>query len=166
MIKSEEYRRALRSAAEQSGPVVADVVCHQCSGRRIGTVSLRPRGLYLASTVDDLEVIRLDLILRAHAQGKAWKHLMPSEWTEEQVKRFIALMTGQPDHQPRTKRVIPGQQRWHALLDLFPDGLPANRYRVTVGCPTHGQISFDARQLRDAIFQTRKRIRFLVPPLT
>jgi hypothetical protein len=164
MITFEEYRRALHSAAEQTGPVVADVICRQCGGRRIGTVSRRPRGLYLVSTVDDLEIVSIELILRAYAQGRSWKHLIPSEWTEKQVEQVIMLVTGQPDYQPRTKRVTPGRERWHALLNFFPDGSPANRYRVTVGCPTHGQISFDGRQLRDAISQRRKRVRFMVPP--
>ena len=165
MITSEEYRRALGYAAEQTGPVVADVICRQC-GRRIGTVSRRPRGLYLVSMVDDLEIVGIELILRAHAQGKSWKHLIPLDWTEKQVEDLITFVTGQPDYRPRTNRVDPGHERWHALLDLFPGGLPDNRYRVTVACPTHGKISFDGRQLRGAISQVRKRIRFLVPPPT
>jgi hypothetical protein len=164
MTTFEEYQRALRHADEQSGPIVADIICRQCGGRRIGTVLRRPRGLYLVSTVDDLEIVSLERTLRAHAQGKSWKHLIPSEWTEDQVERFITFITGQPDYQPRTKRVTPGRERWHALLGFFPDGSPANRYRVAVGCPTHGQISFDGRQLRDAISQRRKRIRFMAPP--
>jgi hypothetical protein len=166
MITFEEYRRALQSAADQTGPVVADVICRQCGKRRIGTVSRRPRGLYLVSTVDDLEIVSIELVLRAHAQGKSWKHLIPPELTEKQVEQLITFVTDQPDYQPRTKRVTPGRERWHALLDFFPDGSPVNRYRVVVGCPTHGQITFDGRQLRDAVFQRRKRVRFLVPPLT
>jgi hypothetical protein len=163
MITSEEYQRALRHAAEQTGPVVADIICRWCGGRRIGTVSRRPRGLYLVSMVDELEILSIELILRAHAQGKSWKHLVPSEWTEEQVESVITLVTGQPDYKPRTERVPPAHQRWHALLDLYPDDLPANRYQVTVGCPVHGRITFDSRQLRDAIRHARKRIRFVVP---
>jgi hypothetical protein len=163
MITSEEYQRALRHAAEQTGPVVADIICRWCGGRRIGTVSRRPRGLYLVSVVEEMEILGIELILRVHAQGKSWKHLVPSEMTEEQVERIIALVTRQPDYKPRTERITPAHQRWHALLDLFPDGLPDNRYQVTVGCPVHGRINFDSRQLRDAISQARKRIRFVVP---
>jgi hypothetical protein len=166
MITFEDYRRALRSAAEQTGPVVADVICRQCGGRRIGTVSRRPRGLYLVSMVDDLEIVSIELILRAHAQGKPWRQLIPREWTEKQVKHLIEFVTGQPDYRPRTNRVDPGRQRWHALLDLLPEGLPNDHYRVTVACPTHGKFSFDGRLLRDAISQVRKHIRFLVPPPT
>jgi hypothetical protein len=165
MITSEEYRRALQSAADQTGPVVADIICRQCGERRIGTVSRRPRGLYLVSTMDDLEVVSIELILRAHAHGKSWKHLIPPEWTVKQVEQVITLVTGQPDYRPRTKRVTPGRERWHALLDFFPEGSPENRYRVAVGCPRHGQITFDGRQLREAVSQRRKRVRFLVPPL-
>ncbi len=153
-------------AAEQAGPVVADVLCGLCGGRRIGTVSRRPRGLYLVSQVEDLSIIGLELVLRAHHQGKPWKHLMPLEWTEAQVEQVITLMTGQPDYKPRTQRIAPGHQRWQALLDLLPDGLPDQRYQVTVACPKHGQIRFDSRRLRDAVSRTRRRIRFVVPSPT
>jgi hypothetical protein len=137
-----------------------------CRGRRIGTVSRRPRGLYLVSQVEDLSIIGLELILRAHHQGKSWKHLVPEEWTEAQVEQVITLMTGQPDYKPRTERVAPGHQVWQALLDLLPDGLPDDHYHVTAACPTHGQIRFDGRRLRNAISRVRRRIRFVVPPPT
>ncbi len=148
LVTAEEYRRAIRHAAEQAGPVVADIVCGGCGGRRIGTVSRRPRGLYLVSQVDDLEIVGLELILRAHHQGKPWKHLVPEEWTEAQVEQLISWATGQPDYKPRTARVTPAQQRWQALLDLLPDGLPEARYQVAVACPMHGEIRFDGRRLR------------------
>lgn len=129
-------------------------------------MSRQPRGLYLVSQVEDLSLLGLELILRAHHQGKPWKHLMPEEWTEAQVQQVIALMTGQADYKPRTQRIAPGHQRWHALPDLLPDGLPDQRYQVTVGCPKHGEIRFDSRHLRDAVARTPRRIRFVVPSST
>ena len=164
LVTAEEYRRALDHAAEQRGPVVADVLCGRCGGRRIGTVSRRPRGLYLVSQVDDLEIVSLELVLRAHHQSKPWKHLVPEGWTEAQVEQVITLVTSQPDYKPRTERVAPGHERWRALLDLLPDGLPEQRYQVAVACPEHGVIRFDGRRLRDAIARTRRRVKFVVPP--
>jgi hypothetical protein len=124
----------------------------------------RSRGLYLVSQVEDLSILAIELILRAHHQGKPWKHLMPEGMTEAQIEQVITLMTTQPDYKPRTARVDPGHERWRALLDLFPDGLPEQRYQVAVACPRHGVIRFDGRRLRDAVTRTKRRIRFIVPP--
>ncbi len=130
LVTAEEYRRAIRHAAEQAGPVVADIVCGGCGGRRIGTVSRRPRGLYLVSQVDDLEIVGLELILRAHHQGKPWKHLVPEEWTEAQVEQLISWATGQPDYKPRTAPV----------RDSITNLITAAEHAPGLACPHHSRL--------------------------
>ena len=131
MITAEEYARAVRHAQNQVGPVVADIIC-RTHEKRIGNVSARPRGLYLGSTLEDMSVFGIEKILDARDTGKSYEHLTPDGWNAEMIERTIAFITQAPDYQPRANRIEAGTRVLHALLDLLPEDLPAEQYKVTV----------------------------------
>jgi hypothetical protein len=163
VITADEYRSAVHNAQNQVGPVVADIICLSCN-RRVGNVSRRPRGLYLESKLEDLGVLGIERILHAHDTGRSYDHLTPEGWSKEQVERVIEFVTSDPNYKPRLERIKPGHKLQQALIDLFPPGLPDDRYWATVICRVHGNLAFDTRPLRKAIETTaRGRIRFVVP---